>query len=163
MITRATFASTASSVLANRSWVSGRSGVRPWRRIAMALASHGPIQMGRYRSRPVSLRITTWRLESMWTRTLSTTISTSPSSIVRLSHGRRRRWPAPPGRHGDGDPCDHGASDESADVGVERHPTSRLDRPELDQPIDELEHEPEAEHDDRRDVDQLVEESEEHQ
>ena len=36
-----------SSVVANRSWVSGRSGVRPWRRIAIALASHGPIQIGR--------------------------------------------------------------------------------------------------------------------
>ena len=45
--TRATVASSASSVLANRSWVRGRSGVRPWSRIAIELASHGPIQMGR--------------------------------------------------------------------------------------------------------------------
>ena len=50
----------------------------------MELASHGPIQIGRYRSRPVSLRITTWRLESMCTRTLSTTISISSSSMASI-------------------------------------------------------------------------------
>ena len=32
---------------AKRSWVSGRSAVRPWSFIAIALASHGPIQIGR--------------------------------------------------------------------------------------------------------------------
>ena len=36
-----------SCAAANRSWVSGRSGVRPWSRIAIELASHGPIQIGR--------------------------------------------------------------------------------------------------------------------
>ena len=36
-----------SSVGEKRSWVSGRSGVTPWSRMAMAFASHGPIQMGR--------------------------------------------------------------------------------------------------------------------
>ena len=40
-------APSSSSVVANRSWVSGRSGVRPWSFIAIALASHGPIQIGR--------------------------------------------------------------------------------------------------------------------
>ena len=37
----------ASRADANRSWVSGRSGVRPWSFIAIALASHWPIQIGR--------------------------------------------------------------------------------------------------------------------
>ena len=45
--------------------------------MAIALASAGPIQMGRYRSRSDSFRITTCWLESMCTRTLSTTISIS--------------------------------------------------------------------------------------
>ena len=43
----------------------------------MAFASEEPIQIGRYRSRSDSFRITTCWLESMWTRTLSTTISMS--------------------------------------------------------------------------------------
>jgi len=47
MTTRSTRAPSSSSVAANRSCVSGRSGVRPWSFIAIALASHGPIQMGR--------------------------------------------------------------------------------------------------------------------
>ena len=73
-------------------WRTGRGsaaapGVSPWSFIAIALASHGPIQIGRYRSRSVSLRITTCRLESMCTRTLSTTISTSPADTPP------RPWP----------------------------------------------------------------------
>ena len=52
--------------------------------MAIALASHGPIQIGRYRSRSDSLRMTTCWLESMWTRTLSTTIS--------LSRTRPKGW-----------------------------------------------------------------------
>ena len=73
-----------------RSWVSGRSAEIPWRRMAIAFASDGPIQIGRYRSRSDSLRMTTCWLESMWTRTLSTTISTSltrpngPSAMHRF-------------------------------------------------------------------------------
>jgi hypothetical protein len=47
MITRSTRAPSPSSAAANRSWVSGRSGVSPWSFIAIALASHGPIQIGR--------------------------------------------------------------------------------------------------------------------
>ena len=44
--------------------------------MAIALATSEPIQIGRYRSRSDSLRITTCWLDSMCTRTLSTTIST---------------------------------------------------------------------------------------
>ena len=51
MTTRSTRTPSSPSAAANRSWVRGRSGVRPCRRIAIALASQGPIQMGRYRSR----------------------------------------------------------------------------------------------------------------
>ena len=47
MTTRSIRAPSSSRVVANRSWVSGRSGVRPWSFIAIALASHGPIQIGR--------------------------------------------------------------------------------------------------------------------
>ena len=53
----------------------GRSGVTPWSRIAIAFASHGPIQMGRYRSWLASRRMTTCCEDIMCTRTLSTTIS----------------------------------------------------------------------------------------
>ena len=77
----------AATMLTSRSWVSGRSAVRPWRRIAMAFASDGPIQIGRYRSRSDSLRMTTCWLESMWTRTLSTTISISRTRPKDFTHG----------------------------------------------------------------------------
>src|SRR6478672_8787909 len=166
MTTRATVASRASRALANRSWVSGRSGVSPWSRIAIELASHGPIQIGRYRSRAVSLRITTWRLESMWTRTLSTTISTSPSSMAGLSHGRwggrRRRGgrSMAPGGHEQHDPGHDGADHEATDVGEERNAATALDGAERGRPVDQLEDEPEAQNDDRRHVDELVEEAE---
>jgi hypothetical protein len=46
-ITRRTLTPSSSSVLAKRSCVRGRSGVTPWSRVAIAFASHGPIQMGR--------------------------------------------------------------------------------------------------------------------
>jgi hypothetical protein len=46
-MTRRNFTPSSSSAETNRSWVIGRSGVTPWSRVAMALASHGPIQMGR--------------------------------------------------------------------------------------------------------------------
>ena len=45
--TRSTRTPRLSRALAKRSWVSGRSAVRPWSFIAIALASHGPIQIGR--------------------------------------------------------------------------------------------------------------------
>ena len=84
-------APSSSSVGANRSWVSGRSGVSPWSRIAIAFASHGPIQIGRYRSRPSSLRMTTCWVESMCTRTLSTAISIQARRpCAGLSHAGRR-------------------------------------------------------------------------
>jgi hypothetical protein len=57
--TRLRLPCTAPSTETSRSWVSGRSALIPWRRIAMAFASDGPIQIGRYRSRSVSLRMTT--------------------------------------------------------------------------------------------------------
>ncbi len=65
----------AATMLTIRSWVSGRSALSPWSRMAMAFASDGPIQIGRYRSRSDSFRMTTCWLESMCTRTLSTIIS----------------------------------------------------------------------------------------
>ena len=103
----------------------------PWSFIAIALASHGPIQIGRYRSCSDSLRMTTWRLESMWTRTLSTTISTSPlrslgSSLAMagLSHAEPDRRPGrPPSAARPDGPDDHAddqARHEAADVGKER-------------------------------------------
>src|SRR6476620_9188903 len=107
--------------------------------------------------------MTTWRLESMWTRTLSTTISTSPSSIAGLSHGPWVRRPAHPPADGDRDLGQQGPDHEPADVGEERDAATGLDHAERRQPIEQLEQEPEAEHDDRRDIDQLVEEAEEDQ
>ena len=55
------------------------------------------------------------------------------------------------------------ADHEPADVGEERHPAAGLDHAQRRQAVEQLEDEPEAEHDDRRDVDQLVEEAEEDQ
>src|SRR3954449_6312442 len=110
--------------------------------------------------------MTTWRLESMWTRTLSTSISTSPSSMAGLSHGRRcrrgrrGRRPVPTRAGREHQPCDQGTHDEPADVRKDRHAT-RLDDPDRGETIDELEHEPEAEDEDGRHVDELVEETEE--
>ena len=45
--TRSIVAPRSSRIVLNRSWLSGRSGDTPWRRMAIALASHGPIQIGR--------------------------------------------------------------------------------------------------------------------
>src|SRR4029079_5725129 len=112
--------------------------------------------------------MTTWRLESMWTRTLSTTISTSPSSMSGLSHtgpgrrARRGRGPPPPGPDGDDDLGQQRPDDEPADMGEERDAT-RLDDAERCQPVDALEDEPESEDEDRRHVDQLIEEAQEHE
>src|SRR5687767_365174 len=110
----------------------------------------------------------------MWTRTLSTTISTSPSSaMARLSHARpaarpvadpsgvgpewRRTGPSSTPNQGPDDRSRH----EPSDVGEERHPaidglgTQRCDA------VDELKHKPEPEHDDRGYRDELVEETKE--
>src|SRR5215212_4513093 len=139
--------------------------------IAIALASHGPIQMGRYRSWSVSLRITTCRLDSMWTRTLSTTISTSPFracgsslAMLELSHAElverprrtRSRTTASPD-----DSSDCGAGNEPADVRKERDAARRAGSAEGRKAADQLENEPEAEHDDGRNLEELVEEPEE--
>src|SRR6187402_1538729 len=114
--------------------------------------------------------MTTWRLESMWTRTLSTTISTNASSIVAgLSHGRRVRpadrriprvGPASAG-HGAHEQPDGGPEDEAADVREERD--LDIDRAERGQAVDELQDEPEGQDDERRHVDELVEEAQEHE
>src|SRR5215203_2307032 len=111
--------------------------------------------------------MTTWRLESMWTRTLSTTISINSSSMVGLSHGRRGRrlggstaTPAPapgPHRHGHDDP-----EGEATDVREEGDPATDLVDAERGEAVDELEDDPEGQHDDRRHVDELVEEAKEH-
>src|SRR5215210_4799344 len=129
--------------------------------MAIALASHGPIQMGRYRSWSVSLRITTCRLDSMWTRTLSTTISTSPfracgSSLAMpgLSHAEPSRRPGRPAAsapsEGPDDDADEGARDESSDMGEERHLVPGRRRAERREAAQELENEPEDQDDDRR-------------
>src|SRR6476646_4284262 len=107
--------------------------------------------------------MTTWRLESIWTLTLSTTISTSPSSMAGLSHGPRVRRPAHPSTDLDRDLGHQRSHQEPADVGEECHPAAGLDHAQRCQAVEQLEHEPEAEHDDRRDIDQLVEEAEKDQ
>ena len=100
----------------------------------------------------------------MWTLTLSTTISTSPSSIDRIiprprgSADRRIRPPMLTAIL-----AISGADHEPADVGEEGHPATGLDHAQRGQAVDQLEDEPEAEDDDRRDVDELVEEAEEDQ
>src|SRR5438309_2871216 len=116
--------------------------------------------------------MTTWRLESMWTRTLSTTISTSPFSgcdsslaMARLSHAdpvRRpelpRRGPPPDRPH---DEPDHDAGEEATDVLEDRDAAGRALDPERGDPVDQLEQEPEPEDDDGRHLEELVEEAEE--
>src|SRR4051812_33682091 len=114
--------------------------------------------------------MTTCRLDSMWTRTLSTTISTSPFracgsslAMLELSHAelverpRRTRCRTSAGPNDSGH-C--GAGDEPADVGEERDAARRARSAEGGEPADQLEDEPEAEHDDRGDLEQLVEEPE---
>src|SRR5687767_14317762 len=103
--------------------------------------------------------MTTWRLESMWTRTLSTTISISPSSMRRLSHGRWGDRPAT-AEPADDQP-DERPEHEPADVGEERDPAADVGHAQRRDAIDELVHEPEHQHDHCGDVDELVEEPEE--
>src|SRR3954467_14339305 len=160
MPTRSRRAPSWSRVVEKRSWVSGRSAARPWRRMAIALASQAPIQIGRYRVPSTSLRMTTWRFESMWTRTLSTTISTR-RSMARLSHrsgGQSRPHPAPSTRHAH-DESDRRAGHEATDVGEERDVAGL--RPERRGAADQLEDEPVAEDHEGGHLEQLVEEPEE--
>src|SRR3954453_14897995 len=110
--------------------------------------------------------MTTWRLERMWPRTPSMTFSTTRSSMPGLSHGRgcrRSRWSrrsAAPRPDRDDDLGEQRAHDEPSDVGEERD-TTGLDDAERGQPVDQLEEEPEAEDEDGRNVDHLIEEAEE--
>src|SRR3954466_14704155 len=155
MTTRSTWTPSCSSVAAKRSWVSGRSAARPWSRIAIALASQAPIQIGRDRSPSGSLRMTTCRLESMCTRTLSISISTS-RAMWGLSRRSVTGSPAgnaeaqEPHQQPDGD-----AEQEAADVREERHAALRRLGAEARESVQELEREPEAEDDERRDLEQL--------
>src|SRR5687768_17800724 len=91
----------------------------------------------------------------MWTRTLSTTISTNPSSMGRLSHGAGAWTPAPT-EQPDGQPH-RGAEHEPADVGEERDAAlrGRGGHAERADAVDQLEDEPGREHKDRRDIDEL--------
>src|SRR3954451_8571214 len=119
--------------------------------------------------------MTTWRLDSMWTRTLSTTISTRPfcargSSLAmdRLSHagpvGRPQRpFPrasAGPGQATDEQPHER-TGDEAGDVLEEGHAPAAAGHAEGGDAVDELEGEPQAQEDDRRALEELVEEAEE--
>src|SRR5512140_2768800 len=108
----------------------------------------------------------------MWTRTLSTTISTSPlravgSSLAMtgLSHadpvGRRQRLRTPPRAEPAHEEAGRDAGDEPADVLEQGDAAARARHAEGGHAIDQLEDEPEAEDDHRRDLQQLVEEAEE--
>src|SRR6266508_771129 len=105
--------------------------------------------------------MTTCWLESIWTRTLSTTISINGSAMGGLSH------PASPGggvRAGTerphGEPDGH-SEDETTDVREERNPTAGRRRAQGGDPVEELEDEPEAQYDDGRHAHELVEKAEE--
>src|SRR5215207_5568521 len=107
--------------------------------------------------------MTTWRFESMWTRTLSICISTSPA-MRGLSH--RARTEASPGRAGSDDPQQHADDEpehEAPDVREERDTTLGGLRAEGREPAQELQPEPEAQDDERGHLEQLVEEAQEHQ
>src|SRR6266508_6840123 len=94
----------------------------------------------------------------MWTRTLSTTISTSPSGMAGLSHARRSQRPGSPAPD---DGPDHQADDESADMGEEGDTPLGVRRSQRGDSVDQLEDEPEAQDDEGRHLDELVEEAEE--
>ena len=81
--------------LASRSWVRGRSASTPCSFMAMDCASQLPIQMGRYRSPLASRRMTTCWVDSVCTRTLSTTISRIPWGMGLILAGAQRRLVAP--------------------------------------------------------------------
>src|SRR5437870_4406937 len=107
----------------------------------------------------------------MWTRTLSTTISTSPlrslgSSLAMagLSHadpaGRAQRARPTTGARPPDDETDDDARKESADMCEQGDAAARAGRAERDEAVEHLDREPEAEQDDRRHLDQLEEQPE---
>src|SRR5829696_2612111 len=110
--------------------------------------------------------MTTWRLESMCTRTLSTTISMSPlrargSSLAMagLSHAepggrpRRLRPAATPADRPDHETDGH-ACQEAADVGEDRDAASGARDAQRRHPVDQLEQEPQPQDQNRRNVQQ---------
>ena len=133
----------------NRSWVSGRSGATPWRRIAMALRlpRPDPDRAGSGRA-PTSLSSRTWRPVGMWTRTLSTTISMRVVAVPRpwrgLSHARsaQSREAAAP--------CSAPATKPPMWAKTATPAVDGPCVPSAADPVDHLEQEPEAEHDDGR-------------
>ncbi len=104
----------------------------------------------------------TWRPVGMCTRTLSTIISISvprsPSMRAIIPRGQvregRRGLAAEPERQGH-----QHARQEPADVGEERHAAVSPAGAERADPVEQLEHEPEPEHEHGRHRDQLVEEA----
>src|SRR5262245_47141593 len=97
----------------------------------------------------------------MWTRTLSMCISTRPG-MPRLSHRIGGQAPQPsPGTDEPHQEAHREPERKPADVGEERDAAVRGGRAEGRDAVQELEREPEAEHDDRRHLEQLVEEPEE--
>src|SRR3989442_3136813 len=72
---RLTLTPRSPKAVAIRSWVSGRPSGLPEILVAIAWASKGPIQIGRYRSASFSLRITRCWAVGMWMRMLSTDTS----------------------------------------------------------------------------------------
>ena len=115
---------------------------------------------------PVSLRMTTCWLDGMWTRTLSTTISTSrpPWPDYPTAARPARRLPQPPrrgaGRRRTTSPTSI-PGDEPADVGEDRDPAGHVVDAERGQAVDDLQDEPQAEDEDRRHLDELEEEAQE--
>src|SRR5437762_8218168 len=102
--------------------------------------------------------MTTWRFDSMCTRTLSMTISTRPI-MARLSHRAGRGSPSRRTRAHDAQDQPHDdAQHEAADVREEGHAARGGRRAQRSGAADQLEHEPEAEADQPRDLEELVEE-----
>src|SRR3972149_5387417 len=99
--------------------------------------------------------MTTWRLESMWTRTLSTTISTR-RPMGGLSTTRRRRTPETPHEH-----AHQGAGHEPADVGEERDASLGRGPAQAGHPVQELQAEPQPEDDQGGHPNELDEDPEE--
>src|SRR5688500_2743928 len=96
----------------------------------------------------------------MWTRTLSTTISTKSSAMAGLSHGGRSHRAGPPAADRE---RDQQPRRETTDMGEEGHAAADPRFPEGGETGDQLEHEPEAQDQERRNLDELVEEAEEHE
>src|SRR6187549_2888387 len=99
--------------------------------------------------------MTTCRLDSMWTRTLSTTISTSDTSgmagIIPRTSGRPGLGSTPVAQ-GEQEAGGDDAGHEPSDVGEERHTALRPGEAQRCEPVDELQQEPEAQDHDRRHI-----------